>query len=172
MQYCFGLCVLFQIENVVRCSVQKPHFTSYKQCPSDQTCKEITHPPNIDAAVLAQAFVVEAVDLGDLPTFVIATDESDAVGIADLEGQKEEEGLDGVVAPIDKVAEEQVILVGAFAADLEQLDEVVELPVDIAAYLRYIFGVMNDAGPTGEGVNNACGMHENVSLGVGESVVI
>lgn len=66
---------------------------------------------------------------------MVATDEGDAIGIADLEGQQEEEGLDGVVAPIDKVTEEQVILVGTLASDLEQLDEVVELPVDVAAYL-------------------------------------
>ena len=91
---------------------------------------------------------------------MVAADESDAIGVADLEGQQEEKGLDGVVAPIDKVAEEQVVLVGAFAADLEQLDEVVELPVDVAAYLKYMFGFMSDAGPTGEGVNNACGVHK------------
>ena len=94
-----------------------------------------THPPNIDAAVLAQALVVEAVDLGDLPALVVAADQRDAVGVADLEGQEEEEGLDGVVAPIDEVAEEEVVLVGTLAPDLEQLDEVVELPVDVAAYL-------------------------------------
>ena len=37
---------------------------------------------------------------------MVAADESDSIGIADLEGQQEEEGLDGVVAPIDKVTEE------------------------------------------------------------------
>ena len=81
---------------------------------------------------------------------MVAANESDAIGIADLEGQKEEEGLDGVVAPIDKVTEEQVVLVGTFAADLEQLDEVVELPVNVAAYLKYAFVVMSGAGPMGE----------------------
>ena len=67
---------------------------------------------------------------------MVAADQGDAVGVADLEGQEEEEGLDGVVAPVDEVAEEQVVLVGTLAPDLEQLDEVVELPVDIAAYLK------------------------------------
>ena len=66
---------------------------------------------------------------------MVAADQGDAVGVADLEGQEEEEGLDGVVAPVDEVAEEQVVLVGTLAPDLEQLDEVVELPVDVAAYL-------------------------------------
>ena len=92
-------------------------------------------PPDVRAAVFPHALVVEAVDLRDLPALVVAADQRDAVGVADLEGQEEEEGLDGVVAPIDEVAEEEVVLVGTLAPDLEQLDEVVELPVDVAAYL-------------------------------------
>ena len=69
---------------------------------------------------------------------MVAADQRDAVGVADLEGQEEEEGLDGVVAPIDEVAEEEVVLVGTLAPDLEQLDEVVELPVNVAADLMKI----------------------------------
>jgi len=95
-----------------------------------------TYPPHVDTTVLAQAFVVKAINLSDLPTFVVATDERDPVRIADLEGQEEEEGLHGVVAPVDKVPKEEVVLVGTFAADLEQLDKIVELSVNVAAYLR------------------------------------
>ena len=50
------------------------------------------------------AFVVEAVDLGDLPGLVVATDEGDALGVADFEGEEEEEGLDAVEAAVDEVA--------------------------------------------------------------------
>ena len=46
-----------------------------------------------------------------------------------------EHHLDALCAPVDEVAEEEVVLVGTLAPDLEQLDEVVELPVDVAAYL-------------------------------------
>lgn len=81
-----------------------------------------TYPPHVDTTVLAQAFIVEAINLSNLPTFVVATDERNPVRVADLEGQEEEEGLHGVVAPVDKVAKEEVVLVGTFAADLEQLD--------------------------------------------------
>ena len=52
-----------------------------------------------------------------------------------IEGKEEEEGLDGVVAPVDEVAQEEVVLVGALASDLEQFDQVVELAVDVATYL-------------------------------------
>lgn len=59
--------------------------------------------PDIGVAVLAQALVVEAVDLGDLAGLVVATQDGDALGIADLERNKESNSLDGEVATIDVV---------------------------------------------------------------------
>lgn len=60
--------------------------------------------PHAGRAVLAHALVVEAVHLGDLPRLVVAADEGDAVGVAHLEGEEEEEGLDRVEAAVDVVA--------------------------------------------------------------------
>jgi len=54
-----------------------------------QTIKDVrTVFPNIDAPVFAQAFVVKAVNLGDLSRLVVAPDQKDPFGVADLEGQK------------------------------------------------------------------------------------
>jgi hypothetical protein len=61
-------------------------------------------PPHVDRPVFALALVVEAVDLGDLAGLVVAADERHAVGVADFEGEEEEEGLDRVEAAVDKVA--------------------------------------------------------------------
>eukprot|EP00567_Pseudictyota_dubia_P007413 CAMPEP_0197436974 /NCGR_PEP_ID=MMETSP1175-20131217/4295_1 /TAXON_ID=1003142 /ORGANISM="Triceratium dubium, Strain CCMP147" /LENGTH=357 /DNA_ID=CAMNT_0042966381 /DNA_START=566 /DNA_END=1640 /DNA_ORIENTATION=- len=91
-------------------------------------------PPHIDAPVLAQALVVEAVDLRDLTALVISTDERDAIRVTHLESEKQKEGFHGVVAPVDEVAKEEVILVWALAPDFKQLDEVVELAVDVTTY--------------------------------------
>jgi len=63
-------------------------------------------PPHIHRTVFPQAFVVESVHLSDLSTFVISADERDAVGIADFECEEEEECFDGIVASVNKVAEE------------------------------------------------------------------
>ena len=60
--------------------------------------------PDVGGAVLALALVVEAVDLCDLAGLVVAADEGHALGVADLEGEEEEEGLDGVEAAVDEVA--------------------------------------------------------------------
>lgn len=43
--------------------------------------------PDGGVAVLLLAFFVEAVDLGDLAGFMVATDEGDSVGVAKLRGQ-------------------------------------------------------------------------------------
>jgi hypothetical protein len=40
--------------------------------------------PDICVAILSEAFVVETIDLGDLAGFVIATEDGDALGVADF----------------------------------------------------------------------------------------
>lgn len=71
-------------------------------------CKIVKHfatiPPDIRAAVLARALVVKAIDLGNLPRLVVAPDQGDPIGIANLVCEEEQERLDAVEASIDKVA--------------------------------------------------------------------
>ena len=88
--------------------------------------------PYIRGVVLLHAFVVKAVDLGDLSRFVIASDEGHSVGMADLEGEEEEEGLHGVEASIYKVAEEEVIDLRTVASYFEEFTEIEELAMDVA----------------------------------------
>ena len=90
--------------------------------------------PHANRAVLAQALVVEAVHLGDLTRLVVAAYERDAVRIAHLEREQEQKGLDAVEAAVDKVAQEQVVGLGHVASDPEELLQIVELAVYVAAY--------------------------------------
>ena len=55
-----------------------------------------------------------------------------------LQREQQQEGLDAVVAAVHEVAHEQVVGLRAVAADLEQLHEVVELPMDVAACARRV----------------------------------
>lgn len=59
--------------------------------------------PDIGVAILAEALVVEAVDLGDLAGLVVATEDGDALGVSNLEGDKEGYCLNRVVATVDIV---------------------------------------------------------------------
>lgn len=87
--------------------------------------------PHVGVSVLAQTFVVEAVNLGDLSALVVATEDGDALRVADLECDQQSDGLDGEVATIDVVSHEEVVGVWVGSTDLEQLHQVVELAVDI-----------------------------------------
>ena len=87
-------------------------------------------------AVAATHLVVEAVHLCDLPRLVVAADQRDAVGVANLEREQQQEGLDRVEAAVDEIAHEEIVCVGHVAADLEELLQVVKLPVNVAADLR------------------------------------
>ncbi|EJK55842.1 hypothetical protein THAOC_24375, partial [Thalassiosira oceanica] len=120
-------------------------------------------PPHVDASVLPEALVLRVGELSVLRAFIEASQSSSQttppaarqyassahsrrttrypVGVPDLERQQEQEGLHRVVAPVDEVAEEEVVLVGALAAHLEELDEVVELAVYVSAYLSSRRGI-------------------------------
>lgn len=89
--------------------------------------------PYVGVAVLSEAFVVEAVDLGDLATLVVAPEDGDAMTVPNLERHEERHGLQRVVSPIDVVAHEEVVRVGTRTADAEQFRQVVELPVNVTA---------------------------------------
>lgn len=96
----------------------------------EQVCKVL---PDIRVAILAQALVVEAVHLSDLARLVVATQNGDAAGVADLERDEQSDGLNREVATINVIAHEEVVGIGIGSSDLEQLHQVVELTVDVTA---------------------------------------
>ena len=49
--------------------------------------------PHVGIAILAKTFIVETVDLGDLARFMISTENSDSILVADLETDKKSHGL-------------------------------------------------------------------------------
>lgn len=50
--------------------------------------------PDVRVPVFAEAFVVESVDLSDLAGFVVSSEDGNALGVADFEGNKEGDGFD------------------------------------------------------------------------------
>jgi hypothetical protein len=108
--------------------------------------------PDICVAVLAQALVVEAVDLGDLTGLVVTAKDGDALWVANLQGDEQCHSLYGEITAINVIAcmehvsvksksgqrtgrrtHEEVVGVGVGASDLEELHQIVELAVDISA---------------------------------------
>ena len=60
--------------------------------------------PDICVAVLAQALVVEAVDLGDLTGLVVAAEDGDALWVANLQGDEQCHRLYREVTAVDVIA--------------------------------------------------------------------
>eukprot|EP00216_Chloropicon_sp_CCMP2111_P002954 CAMPEP_0198234436 /NCGR_PEP_ID=MMETSP1446-20131203/457_1 /TAXON_ID=1461542 ORGANISM="Unidentified sp, Strain CCMP2111" /NCGR_SAMPLE_ID=MMETSP1446 /ASSEMBLY_ACC=CAM_ASM_001112 /LENGTH=362 /DNA_ID=CAMNT_0043915217 /DNA_START=63 /DNA_END=1152 /DNA_ORIENTATION=- len=89
--------------------------------------------PHVQGTVLADALVVETVNLGDLPTLVVAADEADAVRVANFQSEEKQKGLHAVESPVHEVAHEEVVRPGAVRPDLEKLKQVEELPMDVPA---------------------------------------
>lgn len=54
---------------------------------------------------------------------------------AHLKREQQQERLDAVVTPVHKVPQEEIVLVWTFPPDLEELHQVVELSMDVPAYL-------------------------------------
>ena len=65
---------------------------------------------------------------------MVASQNSDSIAVSDFQRHKQRHSLHRVVATVHVVSHEQVVGVRWLAADLEQLHEVVELPVDVAAH--------------------------------------
>ena len=89
--------------------------------------------PDVERSILFDALVVESVNLGDESGLVVASEEGYSVSVPHLEGQQEEEGLNAVPASINIVAQKYVVGVGRVAPYFEELEQVVKLPVDVAA---------------------------------------
>jgi hypothetical protein len=60
--------------------------------------------PDVRIAVLSQALIVEAIDLGDLARFVVPSEDGNALRVSDLKGNKEGYSLDRKIATIDIIA--------------------------------------------------------------------
>lgn len=57
--------------------------------------------PHVRIAVFAKALVVEAVDLGDLTGFVVATKDGNTLGVTNLQADQKGHSFDGIVSSID-----------------------------------------------------------------------
>ena len=85
-----------------------------------QVVKEVRQVlPHVGVAVLAKAFVIEAVNLGDLPALVIASEDSDPFPVAHFEADEQRDGLDGVVASVHVVTHEEVVGIRRLSSNFE-----------------------------------------------------
>ena len=90
--------------------------------------------PQLDV-VPALALIVEAVYAVDGGALVVASQHEEVLGVLDFVCQEQADSLQGLLAAIHVVAEEEVVGFWWEAAILEQAQEVVVLAVNVAANL-------------------------------------
>lgn len=90
--------------------------------------------PQLDV-VSSLALIVETVDAVDRGALVVAAQDEEVLGVLDLVGEEQADGLERLLATIDVVTEEEVVGLGREATVLEQTQEIVILAVDVTADL-------------------------------------
>jgi hypothetical protein len=90
--------------------------------------------PQLDV-VSSLALVVEAVDAVDGSALVVTAEDEEVLGVLDLVCEEQANGLEGLLATVYVVAEEEVVGLWWETAVLEQAEQVIVLSVDITANL-------------------------------------
>ena len=74
----------------------------FDECSEREVIEEVGEVfPDIGIAIFPQTFIVEPVHLGDLTGFVVSTEDSDTLGIANFETHQKRDCFNGVVATVD-----------------------------------------------------------------------
>ena len=97
----------------------------------EEVCKVF---PYICISVFTKAFIIKPVDLGDLATLMISSQNSDSFLIADFKCDEQSYCFDRIIASVHIVAHEKIISIGRSSSNLKQLHQVVELPMHISAH--------------------------------------
>ena len=89
--------------------------------------------PHVGDAVFSETLVVEAVDLRDLTGLVVSPQNRHSLLEPHLHGVEQSHRLNRVLSAVHIVAHEKVIGLRDLASDSEQLSQIQELAVDVAA---------------------------------------
>lgn len=90
--------------------------------------------PQLDV-VPTLALIVETVDTVDRGALVVTTEDEEVLGVLDLVGQEETDGLQRLLATVYVVTKEEVVRLWREATVFEETEEIIVLAVDIATDL-------------------------------------
>ena len=101
-------------------------------CGQSEIIKDVSAvSPNIDTSVLSETLIVKPVNLSDLPTFVISSNQMDSIWVTDFESEEEKESFDAIKSSVHEISHEEVVGLGTLSAHFEQLHQIIELAMNI-----------------------------------------
>ena len=95
--------------------------------------------PDIGVSVLPQTLIVEPIHLSNLPRLVVSSQDRDPILESHLQRNQQSHSLNRVVASVHVVTHKEIIRVWGPPSNLEELHEIMELPVDISAHSNRAF---------------------------------
>lgn len=90
-------------------------------------------PPDIERAILPEAFIIEAIHLRDLTALMITSDQRDQIRIANFICKQQEERLNTIEPAVYKISQEKIAYARNISAISKKLQQVIELSMNIAA---------------------------------------
>lgn len=84
-----------------------------------------------DAIHYHDTFIVKSIDSVDTGTFMVAAEDEKVLWVLDLVGEQEGDGLEGLPATVNIVAEEEVVGVWGEAAIFKQPQQIIVLSMNI-----------------------------------------
>lgn len=111
-----------------------PKYLSLHNRSKRQVIKQLSeHLPHIVIFILAHALIIEPVILGNASGLMVAPEDGESFFVAHLDAEQQADCLEGIVAAVDVISQEEVVAVGDVSTDAEEFHQVVELTVDVAA---------------------------------------
>jgi hypothetical protein len=86
--------------------------------------------PQLDV-IATLALIVKSVNTINGCALVVATEEEEVLRVLDLVGQEEAHGLEGLLATINVITQEEIVGIGRETAIFEKSEQIVVLPVHI-----------------------------------------
>ena len=77
--------------------------------------------PHVCVSVFSKTFVIKAIDLSDLTTLVVSSEDRNPVSVSNLQSYKQSDSFQGIITSIDVIPHEQIIGFRTSSSDLEQL---------------------------------------------------
>jgi len=89
----------------------------FNNCPNAKVVEDLSAVfPRVSISIFPNSLIVEAVNGRNLSCLMISSEESNVGGVLQLQAKEQLEGLNRVVASVDKVPHEDVPRVGDFAS--------------------------------------------------------
>ena len=92
--------------------------------------------PHVDRSIFSEALIVETINLRNLPALMISPNQCDLISIPYFQSKQQQKCLDRMEPTVYKIPHEYVIGLGAVSSHLEELHQVIKLPVYVSTNLQ------------------------------------